>query len=198
MKLMESTLPGMYSKSLFEEKCLDLAPEHTDKMFDILLTATANILNHVKSIERPAAYCFRSVDKSFIAGALVQYFPNEDANNPGNWSLVWTFDEADIPENALKLSLSDADTQSYFIAVAGEKYGIQYRDEASIINCLTYVLIQLRKWLDKNAKESSEVKIEMDGFFQARVTVENGVKVFAMEPAGEIKNLIKDDAAIEK
>ena len=59
-------------------------------------------------------------------------------------------------------------------------------------------MIQLKKWLDENAKEGVEVKIEQDGIFQARVAVENGEKVFAVEADGEVKNLIKDDTADEK
>lgn len=198
MKLFDTQLPQMYSKGLFEEKCLDLAPEHTDKMFDVLFTGASNILNQAKSQEKPTALTFRTVTGTLIAAAIVQFFANEDSNNPGNWSLVWTFDETDIPENALKIDFSDVQTHSYFIAAAGQKYGIKFQDTGSLVNCITYVLIQLKKWLDENAKERSEVGVEMDGVFQARVAVENGEKVFAIEPAGEIKNLIKDDAAIEK
>ena len=198
MKLLETQLPGMYSKGLFEEKCLDLAPEHMDKMFDTLFTGVSNLLNHSKSMEHPVAFTFRKIDKSFIAGALVQFFDNEDKSNPGNWSLVWTFDEVDIPDTALKIDFSDPQTHSYFIATAGEKYGMQFKSDAMLVDCLTYALIQLKKWLDENAKEGTEVMVEQDAIFQARVAVENGEKVFAIEPAGEIKNLIKSDAMIEK
>jgi hypothetical protein len=54
------------------------------------------------------------------------------------------------------------------------------------------------KWLDENAKMDEEVTIEQDGVFQARVGIEAGQKVFSLEPAGEIKMLIKDDASVEK
>ena len=63
---------------------------------------------------------------------------------------------------------------------------------------MSYALVQLHKWLDENAKEDMVESIELDGVFTARVGVEDGVKVFSIEPHGEIKNLIKDDAAIEK
>lgn len=198
MKLMESTLPSMYSKGLFEEKCMDLAPEHMDKMLDILFTGVSNILAATKSKDHPVAFIFSKEDKSFIAAGIVQYFDAEDNNDIGNWSINWTFDEADIPENALRLTLADPQTHSYFVAVAGSKYGILYKTDAALCVCLTYALVQLKKWLDENAKEGSEVELEMDGFFKARVAVENGVKVFALAVEGEVKNIIKDDAAIEK
>ena len=198
MKLFDTQLPQMYSKYLFEEKCSDLAPEHTDKMFDVLFTGVANLLNQTKSMSKPTAMVFRLVDGSVIAVAIVQFFANEDTENPGNWSLVWSFDETDIPEGAVVIEFSDNQTHSYFRAVAGEKYGMKFEDTTSLIDCLISCITQLKKWLDENAKEGAEISVEVDGIFQARSTVENGVKVFAVEPAGEVKNLIKDDAAIEK
>jgi hypothetical protein len=68
----------------------------------------------------------------------------------------------------------------------------------SIVVLPVFAFDQIHKWLDENAKEGEEVSIELDGTFQARVAIEGGEKVFAIEPAGEIKMLIKDDTAIEK
>ena len=198
MKLFDTQMPQMYSKALFEEKCTDLAPEHTGKMLDVVFTGTANLLNQAKSKEKATVFTFRKINGDLIAAAMVRFFENEDTNNPGNWSLVWTFDDADILEGALVIDLSDSQTHSYFRAVAGEKYGMRFEDTAAMTDCLTYALIHVKKWLDENAKEGAEVSLEFDGFFQARVAIENGEKVFAIEPDGEIKNLIKDDAAIEK
>ena len=198
MKLFDTQMPQMYSKALFEEKCTDLAPEHTGKMLDVVFTGTANLLNQAKSKDKATVFTFRKINGDLIAAAMVRFFENEDTNNPGNWSLVWTFDDADIPAGALVIDLSDSQTHSYFRAVAGEKYGMRFEDTAAMTDCLTYALIHVKKWLDENAKEGAEVSLEFDGFFQARVAIENGEKVFAIEPDGEIKNLIKDDAAIEK
>lgn len=198
MKLFDTSLPQNYSKGLFEEKNFDLSDTHTDKMFDVLFTATAGLLNDTKNKQRPAVFCFSKIDNSIIAGAICQFFENEDSSKPGNWSLVWTFDETDIPENALVMNFKDPQTHSYFRGIAGDKYGMRFKDPTCLTTCLTYALEQLYKWLDENAAEDKEVSIELDGVFQARVAVEGGAKVFAIEPAGEIKMMIKDDAAIEK
>jgi len=198
MKLFETTLPQMYSKALFEEKCFDLAPEHTDKIFDTLFTGTANLLKSIKSLEKPVAFVIKELNGNLVAAAICQYFKNDDDSKPGNFSLVWTFDEADIPADALVTSLDDTKTHSFFIAAAGSKYGIKFKDASCVVNTLSYTVSQLKKWLDENAKEGSIVSVEQEGIFQGRVEVQNGVKVFAIEPHGEIKNLIKDDAAIEE
>ena len=68
----------------------------------------------------------------------------------------------------------------------------------SIYETTKYVLKTIRKWLDENAVDKEERGVELDGVFEARVAVEEGgEKVMSIEPAGEIKKLIKDDSAIE-
>lgn len=199
MKLYDSELPMMYSTALFQETGADLAPEHLGKMYDTLFTGSANMLNFIKSMDHPSAFVVKALNGTFIAGAIVQYFPNkDDKENPGNWSLVWTFNESDIPADTFAVEFTNPQSHSYFKAVAGEKYGMTFASTDDLLNTLTYSLTSLKKYLDENAKEGAEFSVEFDGFFQARVGVENGEKVFALEPDGEIKNLIKDDAAIEK
>ena len=198
MKLYETNLPINYSKGLYEEHSYDLAHEHTDKISYVLFTTVSNILNAAKKKDRPTSFDFVNLDGSLIAAAICQYFENEDPAKPGNWSLVWTFNETDIPENTHRISIRDTDTHSYFRAVAGDKYGIKFRDPGALITIFSYLLIQLRKWLDENAKEGEEASVTDETTFQARVAVEDGQKVFALEPTGEIKMLIKDDASIEK
>lgn len=197
-RLSDTDLPDHYSRRLFEEKNLDLAGEHLYKVFDSAVTGIANLLNNAKSMDRPTAYVIRRFDEVFVVGCVVEFFPNTDKSNPGNWSMIWTFNEADIPENALVISLSNGDTHSYIRAIAGDKYGMKYPDDSCLLSCNIVAFQELKKWLDENAKEGEEVGVEVEGIFQARVAIENGEKVFAIEADGEIKNLIKDDAAIEK
>ena len=198
MKLFDTTLPQNYSKGLFDEKGYDLAETHTDKILYSVFTGTSNLLNNAKSKDHPTSFEFNTLDGKFVAAGIVQFFENEDTSKPGNWSLVWTFDESDIPAGTNRIQLKDPQSHSYFRAVAGEKYGIRFKDASCLIILLTYIFEQMYKWLDENAEEGKEISVELDSIFQARVAVENGEKIFALEPAGEIKMLIKDDAAIEK
>ena len=78
MKFNDTNLPMEYSKGLFEEKLMDLAPEHADKYALIIFTAVSNILNASKSKEHPVSFNFRTADQQFVAGAVVEFFPNED------------------------------------------------------------------------------------------------------------------------
>lgn len=197
----ETTLPHNFSKGLYEEKLYDLADSHTDKIFDVLFTGTSELLNANRSIcieqDRPVAVTFEKLDGSIIAAAILRFMKNEDESKPGNWNLVWTFNESDIPENTLRISIKDEQAHTFYKAIGGERYGIAFRS-GSVVTLMTYPLEQLHKWLDENASETEEVGIEQPAVFQARVAVENGEKVFAIEPMGEIKQLIKDDTSIEK
>ena len=198
MKLSETSMPQNYSRGLLEDKLYDIAPDHTGKFGYILFHGVASILAANKDKDRPVAFIVNRIDEKFVAAAIVQYFDNDDKNNPGNWNLVWTFDENDIPENAKRIFLKDPNSHPFFITVAANRYNMEFKQEAAIINLLSYFMEILYKWLDENAKPDEEVLIEQDGVFQARVGIENGEKVFSVEPMGEVKMLIKDDAAIEK
>lgn len=198
MNLYDTQLPANFSKALFDDKCMDLAPEHMDKILDCAVTGIANLLNNAKSMDHATVYEIRRVEGPFVVACVVQFFDNEDKKNPGNWNMTWTFDEKDIPKDSTIISIDNPQTHTYFRAVAAEKWGMIFEDESSIVTTIIFAFEQLKKWLDENVADGKEASIEVDSLFQVRAAVEGGVKVFAIEADGEIKNLIKDDAAIEK
>lgn len=198
MKLFDTNLPDHYSLALANEKTCDLAPIHTDKIADVMMTASANFLNAYKKMDHPVALTFNRDDGSVVAAAIVRFIPNENEDDPGNWNLVFTFDEDDIPEGTEIHPITSLETHPYFRSVAGDRHKFTFHAPQDLIMLPTFLLEHIRKWLDENAKENEEVSVEIDGILKARVAVEGGEKVFALEPDGEIKMLIKDDASIEK
>lgn len=198
MKLFDTNLPHIYSKSLFDEWNTDLGYNHTDLIAEVTMLGTATILNAKKTQDHPVAMTFtRFTDNSVVAAGIVQFFPGESEEEPGHWNLTFTLDQADIPSNAEIVDIQNPATHSYFRGIAGEKH-FTYKNPEKIIVLPTVFFECLRKWLDENAKENEEVSLEIDGILTARVAVEGGEKVFALEPDGEIKVMIKDDTAIEK
>ena len=196
MEFASTNLPHNVSHGLYHEKGYDVAEGHIDKLYYVIMFGVANLLRDTKSQEVPTTFKITGLKNKPVAAATVEYFDNGD--NPGNWSLTWTFNVEDIPENAVKIDLQDDNTHSYFRVIAGEKWGMKFYDRTSIITLITYSMEQLYKWLDENAKEGETVEIELDGIFNAKVEVVDGVKKFAIDPAGEVKTIIKDDASIEK
>jgi hypothetical protein len=55
----------------------------------------------------------------------------------------------------------------------------------------------ISKWLDDNANKDDVEGVELEGVFLAQVAVEGEEVVKTIEPLGETKVLIKDDASIE-
>lgn len=196
--LNETKIPQIYSTGLYSENGYDLAQEHTHKILDVLVTGTTNCLASIKSKDFPVAFVYEEANKEFIAAAIVEYFPNEDdATKPGNWNYSWTFDQTDIPENARQVTAYDNSMATFFRSVAHTKHSMGFDSVESMGDIFRYLLKTIAKWLDDNAAEGEENGVSLDGVIQFRVAVENGEKVMSAEPDGEIKQLIKDDAAIE-
>ena len=197
-ELKETKIPQFYSTGLYSEAGYDLAQEHTDKILSVIVEGTTRCLADIKSKDFPVAFVFEEANKTFIAAAIVEYFPNEDdATKPGNWNYSWTFNKEDIPENARICTPYDNELATYFRSVANTKFSMGFDSVESMGDIFRYLLKTIIKYLDDNASESEENGVKLDGVIQFRVAVEDGKKVMSAEPDGEIKQLIKDDAAIE-
>lgn len=198
IKLMESQIPQNYSMGMYNEKDYDTSPDFTNSIADILFTGVAMCLGAVKDTKFPSAFVFEENNKDFIAAAVVEYYENkDDPSLPGNWNYTWTWYKDDVPANSKIYRTTQPELSSYFRGVSQGKYGMAFKDTAAVTEVTRYLLVQIKKWLDENAKEGEEVGVEEEGVFQASVVIENGEKVFSLVPEGEIKKLIKDDSAIE-
>lgn len=197
MEFNSTNLPALVSKGLYEQKNYDIDAIHIDKLYYTLFYSVSAVLREIKSKENPVSFIIKDIRDNDIAAATVEYFDNE-GDNPGNWSLAWTFDPKDVPENADKKDLQNPLYHPHFKSIAGEKFGMMFTDSTALVNLMTFCVEQLYKWLDENAKEGEDVEIVLDGVFTAKVQIEDGKKVFAIIPAGEVKTMIKDDVTIEK
>jgi hypothetical protein len=197
MEFGSTNLAHNIAHGLYNEKGYDVAEAHIDKLYYTLFYGVAHVLKDNMSKEAPTSFLITEVMGKPIAAATVEYF-NGEGNKPGNWSLVWTFNPDEIPENANKIDLQNDLTHPYFREIAGTKYGMRFHDKSAIVVLMTYIVEQLYKWLDENAKEGEVVDIELDNIFTAKVEIVDGTKVFAVDPAGEVKTIIKDDSSIEK
>lgn len=190
---METAIPDNFAKALAQEKQYELSASHADKIATILFVATSECLKNLKSKEKPAVFKFIDIRGELIAAAIVSYHANEDENQPGNWTYVWTFDPADIPDNATVVDITQSMTHNYFVSVAGSKYHMSFEGERAIIELVNTMLIYISKWLQDNAKEGETIGVTLDGIFEARAEVEDGEVVKALEVIGETKAIIKND-----
>lgn len=192
---MDSNLPTIWSKIIYDQDGFTLSATHCDKMMYVLFTGVSNALKAMKNKEYPVAFELDMPNKEFVGAAIVQFIPGEDGN-PGHWNYVWTFDKEDIPSNARVQSITNTLTWVYFRACAGAKYGMTFEPNTEGI-AMSRLLWCINQWLEDNANENEEVGIVLDGIFEARVAVEDKEKVKSLEVIGETKAIIKDDADIE-
>ena len=198
-QLKDTPIPKNYSTGLYHEKGYDLAADHTNKVLEVLVLEVTECLASLKSKEYPVAYTFTESNGEFIAAAIVQYFANEDdPTKPGNWNYSWTFDKEDLPEgNFREIPSNDIDRLSFFRAVGMTKYGMVFEQPDYAGDLFRYLLTVIKNYLNDNASEAEEKAVKYDGLIQFRVAVEDGEKVMSIEVDGEVKQIIKDDAAIE-
>lgn len=195
-KLMESTLPEIYQRVLDEEAYQVINATDTNAIADVLFEGVTKCLSAMKRKDKAMAFIFEELNGVFIAGAVVQFHDGGD-NAGDNWSYVWTFNKEDIPENSHEIRLSDVAAQQYFNAVSYSKYHRTVKENCIVNMYLKFIKV-LSQWLSDNANANDTVSLVKDGVFEARVTTEGENIVKALEVSGELKTLIKDDAAIEK
>ena len=195
--IYDTKLPLNWSERCSTEYNFSVADAHFDKICYVIFKAVAGLLSNTKSKTEPTTFVLDNLGKE-VANATVEFIADDNDSANGSWTLSWSFDSEDIPTNAKKIYLSDINTHPYFNAAGTAKYGLSFASSADLVAVVTCTIEEIRKYLDENAKEGDIVGVEMPEVFEAKVTIENGVKVFSIEPAGEIKMNIKDDSAIEK
>ena len=194
--LMDTQIPTIFSTGLYNEKSFDVAMELTPKIADTMITGTTEILASIKKKEIPVAMIFAKPNEEFIAAAIIEYFDGEDGE-AGNWNYSWTFNKEDVPENAKIITPYDASLASFYRAISHTKYGMIIETPNYAGELFNYLMATIKNFLNENASDSDEWGVKIDGIVQFRVVVENKEKVLSCEVDGEIKQLIKDDAAIE-
>lgn len=193
-----SSLPQNISVGLYQEKCYDYAAAHVDKLFNVLFFGVSEILRNNQSKEHPTSFIITDLKKNIIASATTEFYEGE-GDNPGNWSLVWTFGAPKTEDpDAITIDLLNPNVHPYFRSIAGDKYGMIFHTDDTTVVLFTYIMEQLYKWLDENAKEDTIVSIDLDGVFSGKVEIKDGKKYFAICPEGEVKKGTKNDDSIDE
>jgi hypothetical protein len=197
MEFKQTRIPSIFCQNI-KRVNMDFLEEHVDKMAKVLFTAASEVLKVTKEKDKPTAFVINDIKGNMLVAGKVQYHANtENEDMPGNWSYEWTFNSEDIADCKI-ISISNNESLRIISLVAHNLVGIKFNVPTYAIDLLTEVVNSLSNWLDENAKENEEVKVELPGFFEASVVVENGVKIKSIVPDGAMKRIIKDDAALEE
>ncbi len=195
VKLNESTVVDNVSIKL---KSFGLALDAQDivRVAEVTVAATSDFLKMVKSKEKPVALVFNDLKGNLIVAAVVEYNEAVEDDAQGNWNYYWTFN-ADKLEGATQYLITDTQIHPIFQTRGFEMYRFRFISDSYIPQIGVAIMESIKECLDTNASETDEFVIEHEGFFKASVTVEDGEKVMSFLPDGEMKTLIKDDAATE-
>lgn len=181
----------------------DDRPERIVKAF---FAATAAYLSKVKvsKADEAVALILNDVAGNFKFAGIVEYHENkENPDEPGNWSFTLTFEEKTLEileKNKMvkKLLYSSDAFKAVFDKVSYDVAGIQFEHQTYMLDACLLVVDTLIQVLDREAKDGEIVDIELVGYFVASVSVEDNEKIFAVTPDGYLKQIIKDDTALDK
>lgn len=196
MNFEETSIAKSFSMNTCEKSggLTTLPEEAVGPVIKTAILAMSDYARVIKNKEKPVAIIIDDLKGNMLLAAIVSYHEGE-GDMPGNWSYEWSFDAEDI-KDCTKYAISESKAHPFFIDRA-KAYRMKYVSPSYIYLSSQEFANSLIDWLDTNAKEGEEVEVVLDGYFKASVIIENGKKIMSFVPDGNIKRLIKDDAALE-
>ena len=178
----------------------DERPERLSKVF---FAGVSSYLSRRKVTKEDecVALLISDINGQFKFGAVVEYTPNENPDEPGNWNYWFTFNQEDINDlekrKTIKKYITDDAFKSVMDKVAYEVGGFGFEHSSYIYDSCLIVIDTILQVLDHEAIEGQVVDLEMPGYFLASVQTENDEKTFAIVPDGHMKALIKSDVELD-
>lgn len=195
MKLVETTLlENMVT--LMGRKNLRWTVALGELCAQAFIASVTEFLHLVRSKEdKKVALAVTDIQGKLLWAAVVEYHEGETAEEAGNISYTFTFDQADL-ENARIYNYNDAQFQKVMVGTSFRLNGIEFKKQSHMISIIDTFIEAIISWADVNASENKET-VELDGYFKLSTAIENGVKVVSMVPDGAMKQLVKDDKGFE-
>lgn len=201
MKFEETSIPQ--TLSVHESgKGYNVDPNEVHFLVKTYIAGISDFIALVKTTAHPAAVSVQDLKGNFIFAAIISYneAENEDEAASGNWNYVFTFNSEDVPEDAVVYQISTAQVADTISKRGFDLCRLTFTEAQFCAELAIDTFNSIKNFLDQNAPsvEGEKFSIELDGYFEASVEIENGEKVFSILPKGEMKSLIKKDSASEK
>ena len=201
VKLAESTILQNMSLQC-KQNSLAVEPDEAEWFVKTIFGGITNFLNITKTKTRPVVVKVCDLKGNMVTAAIVQYISAEDADEvaEGSWNYFWTFSEEDIPEDSQVYQVTSSNVTDVVAQTGYDLARIYFKSPTFISQMSVYLFNIIADTLDQNAPstEGETWTVELEGYFEASVAIEDGKKVLALEPKGEMKVRIKDDSASEK
>ena len=159
MNLMDTGVSTNLEVNLKAEQ-LKLQSSHAFKMYDIIFRTLAEVCNlYRKDDNSTVAATIRDLKGNLIlAGVLKWHNPEDEEAVDGNWSFVFTTDEADL-EGSTQINVSDSQFGIVFSNIGREMYNMRISDSLYITKYTVIALNTLIDHLRVNAKEDEKLTI---------------------------------------
>ena len=199
MKFEETSIPQSISV-LESGKGFNVDANEVHYLVKTYIAGISDFCALVKTKAQPIAVMVQDLKGNFIFAAVVSYndADDEDEAAAGNWNYVFTFNKEDIPENATVYQVSNEQVSDTIATRGFDLCRLTFTEAGFCPSLAIDVFNCVKNFLDQNAPstEGEKFDIELDGYFEASVSIENGEKVFSIMPKGEMKSLVKknDDA----
>lgn len=176
----------------------DLTPTETDMLVKVTFNGITDYLALGKNKTVPQVVLVQDIKGNNIAFGCVKYVPSEEDEEAGSWEYYWSFDTDDIPENAAVYTIDNEAVQKV-IAKRGHNMCRMVVGVLNYLSIATVIIFNaLKDTLDQqNTVNGESFTIELPGFYEATIAIENGEKVFSITPKEEMKVLIKDDSQLQ-
>lgn len=193
--LKETKVVEMFNQDM-QAMDMDFPMEAVIPFMESLTVTFGDFLGSIKDKDKATAITIDNARNELEMAAIVKYYPGETEDAKGNWSFVFTFDPADLADCKV-ISFNSGNIDTTLRHVSGSLYGLQFNSTSGLHQSYIEFAQVIKKWLDTNASETEKQELELPGFFVASVVIENGEKIFALEPAEEISQKVKYDAGEE-
>ena len=210
IKLEESTLVTKLYEELSVAKEWGISEENWVKLYKNFAEAGYEFLSLAQDKDKKVALVITTPKEEgfkFLLGLVKEYIPNEDNDElGGNWAFTYTFNQEDIfAENTDVRYITDPQFMKVMDSISlnnkknsdGTPAGFTIAPDF-VEQVFAYLVVYLKEWLDKNARENETIDLVLEDCFTASVAVENGEKVIAMYPQGRAKSKIKNDDAVSE
>lgn len=179
------------------------------RSFHLFFDAITNYIAKLKSTEQSVGLSIEDERGVFQFAAKLEYFKNETSDDlPGNWGYSFTFNPDDLKDVGKMYTTSSNDFKDLGALIAKTRYGIVLTVDSESADYVSterelftkimgIVARVIRNWVDENSVSSDPVAVEIPGKVIIEAMLENDQKVCSITPSGELKNIIKSDAAIE-
>ena len=178
-----------------------------DRPERIVKTFFASVSSYLakRKVSKPdeaVALVLQDTSGNFKFAAIVEYFANENPDEPGNWAYSMTFNEDDLSDlekrkTVKKYLVGDDAFKSIMDKVGYDVGGFVFNRETYMYDACLLVIDTTLQVLDHEAKEGETVDVTMPGYFTASGAVENGEKIMSITPDGHMKALVKSDIDLD-